>query len=205
MKAPGSAWLAVACVTTSLACCITVARSDDVASENDNVARRTTESDDRATERSNSPPVDLARDRAKILHEAYAATLEVMHQRYFHGDTAIVPARALEDVFAEMQRGSKVEARWISVNLKPMSVNHKPKSNFEKRAAKAIADGQEHFEAVEDGYYRRAGAIPLASGCVTCHGGFFKAQSKTPKFAGLVISVPLDEIHPVRDEKDGDE
>ena len=136
-------------------------------------------------------PLGLARDRAKILHEVYAATLEVMHHRYFHGDRAVVPARALEDVFAEMQETSSVEARWIAVNMPPMSINHKPKTDFERRAVEALADGKEHFEEVEDGYYRRAGAIPLANECVSCHAGFFKPPSKKPKFAGLVISIPV--------------
>jgi len=135
--------------------------------------------------------VDLARDRAKLMHKIYAATLDVMHDRYFHGDRAIVPARAMEDVFAEIQRQSGARARWIAVNLEPMSVDHEAESDFEKRAAKEIAAGKTEVEVVEGGYYRRAGAIPLTSNCVSCHAGFFRKPSKKPKFAGLVISVPI--------------
>ncbi|HVA49888.1 MAG TPA: hypothetical protein VNH11_26210 [Pirellulales bacterium] len=72
-----------------------------------------------------------------------------------------------------------------------MSLSHKPKSDFEKAAAKETADGNEEYELVEDGYYRRAGAIPLTSGCVNCHAGFFKAPPKSPRFAGLIISMPV--------------
>lgn len=136
-------------------------------------------------------PVALARDRARLMHDVYAATLHVMHERYFHGERAMVPARALEDVFTEIKRQSRTDARWIAVNLKAMSINHEPKSDFEKSAAKAIAEGKSELEVVEDGYYRRAGAIPLADGCISCHAGLFKEASKTPKFAALVISVPL--------------
>jgi hypothetical protein len=139
----------------------------------------------------NRVPVTLARDRAKTMHDIYAATLEVMHHRYFHGDRAVVPARAMEDVFTEIQRHSKIEARWISASMDPMSLDHKPESGFEKRAAQEIAAGKSDVEVIEDGYYRRAGAIPLSAGCVSCHGGFFRTPSKTPKFAGLVISVPI--------------
>ena len=135
--------------------------------------------------------VAVARDRAKLMHDIYAATLDVMHERYFHGARAIVPARAMEDVFAEIKRQSKVEAHWIAVNMKAMSINHEPKSEFEKRAAKEIAAGKTALEVVEDGYYRRAGAIPLANNCISCHDGFFKEPSKTPRFAGLVISIPV--------------
>jgi hypothetical protein len=46
---------------------------------------------------------------------------------------------------------------------------------------------------VEEGYYRRAGAIELESSCVQCHMGFFKELPKTPRYVGLVISVPFAE------------
>lgn len=136
-------------------------------------------------------PVAVARERVELMHSIYAATLEVLHHRYFHDSRATVPARAMEDVFAEIARQSKVEANWISVNTRAMSLSHEPKTEFEKAAAKEIADGKEEFAQVEGGYYRHAGAIPLASSCVNCHAGFFKAPPKSPRFAALVISVPV--------------
>ncbi len=135
--------------------------------------------------------LELARDRAKMMHEVYLATLEVMHHRYFHQDRAIVPARAMEDVFDRMKESSMIEAKWISVNMKAMSIDHEPESDFEKQAALEIAAGKKEVEIIKDGYYRRAGVIPLASGCVACHGGFFKDSGKDPKYAGLVISLPI--------------
>lgn len=137
--------------------------------------------------------VEVARDRAKVMHDVYSATLEVMHDRYFHDERAIVPARALEDVFAELDKQSHVKARWISVNTKPMSIQHEPKSDFEKKAAEAIAAGKSELELVENGYYQRAGAIPLSAGCVSCHTGFFSGAPKSPRFAALVIRIPIDE------------
>lgn len=137
--------------------------------------------------------LDVARDRAQVMHDVYEATLEVMHHRYFHGNRATVPARAMHDIFSIIERQSKVKARWISVNMKPMSIDHEPETKFEKAAAKAIAKGKSHIDVVENGYYRRAGAIPLSVGCVGCHGGLSSNPSTTPKFAGLVISVPVRE------------
>lgn len=140
--------------------------------------------------------LEVARDRARLMHEIYVATLDVMHHRYFHGERAIIPARAMEDVFTHMKEHSASEARWIGVNLKPMSVSHEPKTAFEKRAAEELATGKATFDAVENGYYRHAGAILLTDGCVNCHGGFFKEQTKSPKYAGLVISIPVKESSP---------
>jgi len=135
--------------------------------------------------------VEKARERARLLHQVYATTLDVMHERYFHGARAMVPARAMEDIFEELERTDHIKARWISVNTEPMSLNHKPKSDFEKEAADALADGQPHFERIAGGVYQRATPIPLASGCVNCHTGFFKGTPKSPRFAGLVISIPV--------------
>lgn len=135
----------------------------------------------------------VARDRAKVMEDVYKTTLDVIHHRYFHGERAAVPARAMEDVFAEMKRQSKVEARWISINTKAMSINHDPKTDFELRAVKELGDEKTEIEAVEDGYYRRAGVIPLTSGCLSCHEGLFKSSSKVQRYAGLVISIPIRE------------
>ena len=134
----------------------------------------------------------VARDRARLMHEIYVATLDVMHQRYFHGQRAIVPARAMEDIFAELKRQTDIEARWISVNVKAMSIHHEPSSEFEKTAAKELAAGNPDFEAIEDGVYRRAGAIALSGGCIGCHEGFGKKPTPGPKFAALTIAIPID-------------
>ena len=136
--------------------------------------------------------LEVARERAQLMHELYGATLDVMHHRYFHGERAIVPARAMEDIFDRIKSRSQAEARWISVNMKPMSISHKPKTEFEKRAAEEISRGSDYAEIVEDGFYRRAGAIPLRGECVSCHGGFFRETTRAAKFAGLVISIPVD-------------
>jgi hypothetical protein len=132
-----------------------------------------------------------ARQRAELMHAIYAETLHVMHERYFHGSRAIVPARAMEDIFKAMRRQSGVEARWLSVNVRAMSIHHEPKTEFERAAAKDIAAGQPAVEAIADGYYRRAGAIEMTPGCVACHDGFGKPPSNVPKFAALVISIPV--------------
>ena len=135
--------------------------------------------------------VTSAREQARLAHQIYAATLDAMHHHFFRNDRSVLPARAMEDVFSDIAKQSGVNARWISVNTKPMSIHHEPKSEFEKKAAAEIAAGKEHYEFVEDGFYRRAGAIPLGAGCVGCHNGFFSAPPKSPRFAALVISVPV--------------
>ncbi|WP_010583752.1 c-type heme family protein [Schlesneria paludicola] len=135
--------------------------------------------------------VDVAKDRALVMHQIYSATLDVMHRHYFHANKSVLPARAMEDVFADVAKETSSNARWISVNTKPMSVDHEPKTDFERKAAREIAAGKSEFSSIEDGYYRRAGAIPLTAGCIGCHSGFFNDPSKTPRYAALIISLPV--------------
>lgn len=132
-----------------------------------------------------------ARERARLLHDVYATTLEVMHQHYFRRDGPVLPARAMEDVFGEMDGLSGTHANWIAVNTKAMSVNHEPKTEFEKKAAAELASGKPEYEFVGKGVFRRAAPIPLRSGCVGCHTEMFSSGGKTGRVAGLVVSVPI--------------
>lgn len=132
-----------------------------------------------------------ARDRAKLLHGVYSATLDSIHHHYFRRERAVLPARAMEDVFAEVDRQSNVKSRWIAVNTPAMSINHEPETDFEKKAAAELGDGKAAYERVEKGWYHRAGAIPLGAGCVGCHTKFGATNDKTPRFSGLVISIPV--------------
>lgn len=148
---------------------------------------------DERSEEADAVSLEVARDRARLLHRVYASTLDVMHDHYFHANRSVLPARAMEDVFADLADQSQIEANWISVNTPAMSVSHEPKTEFEKKAAELIAAGKPFHEQVEKGAYLRAAPIPLTGGCVGCHMGFFRDAGQTPRFAGLVIRIPIDE------------
>jgi len=135
--------------------------------------------------------IDQARDRARLLHDVSIAALESMHRTYFQREKSIIPSFVMEDVFGQVKRQWKVEAHWIAVNMKAMSVDHEPKTPFEKQAAREIAAGETAYEEIENGIYRRAGAVPLGAACVNCHGGFFRDPGNAPKYAGLVISLRI--------------
>jgi hypothetical protein len=134
-----------------------------------------------------------ARARAKLMHEIYSNTLAVTHHHYFRQEGKTLPARAMEDVFEAIEKDTGIMTRWLAVNTPPMSVNHDVKTAFEKKAAEELTAGKTEYERVEDGYYRRVGVIPLGVGCVGCHTKQFQMPAKTPRFAGLVISIPVTE------------
>lgn len=187
MKSPiGSSWLIPSCLAAGAVCLLGVMltfHSAPSASASEQRGGKP-DGDDRV-------PLAVARERAALAHLIYSATMDVIHRHYFRKGQPVLPARAMEDVFAEVAEQSKVEGRWIAVNTKAMSIHHEPKTEFEKQAASAIAAGQEQFELVGKGYYRSARAIPLSEGCVNCHTGMFRSPAKSPSYAGLVISIPI--------------
>jgi hypothetical protein len=135
--------------------------------------------------------VTAARERAKLLHDIYSTTLDAIHHHYFRREGAVIPARAMEDVFREMAGLSGTMANWISVNTKAMSIDHKPMTDFEKTAVEEITAGKEAYELVGKHFYRRAARIPLGTNCIGCHDGMLSSSNKLPRWAGLVISIPL--------------
>ena len=139
----------------------------------------------------NRVAVSVARDRAELIHRMVADTLEVVHKHYFRREGSVLPARAFDDVFARIEKRSNAKVRWIAVNAPAMNIDNEPKSDFEKKAAEELAAGKAEFNRVENGYYLRAGPIPLGVGCVRCHTKFAAVAVKKPLLAGLVIAIPV--------------
>jgi len=145
--------------------------------------------DSTATEQ-RPPSLNEARQRAKVLHELCHATLQIVHRRYYREDEGLpIPARTMESVFKAMHEQFPVTFHWISVNAKPMNVDHEPKSSFEKAAAKALAAGEDHFERIADKRFHYAAPVILANECLKCHSPL--RTSNRELAAGLVITMPI--------------
>ncbi len=136
--------------------------------------------------------VSEARGQARLLHEVLHSTLLIVHRKYYREDEKLpIPSSVLDDVFEEMQHKQNIKFRWISVNAEAMNIDHEPKTEFEKRAAEAISSGKKEFEQVENGTYRHVGTICLPSQCLKCH--MPNRRSTATRFAGLIISMPVNE------------
>jgi hypothetical protein len=138
------------------------------------------------------PTVPQARSRAKLLHDVYTDTLDVIHRDYFRkgGDRKVVPSRALETIFQWQKYRTKIEARWLAVNANVMHTDHEPQDDFEKAAVRALASGQQEYELATEGRYRRAVAVPLNDSCLKCH-LVQRSGKPRPRVAALVISMPV--------------
>lgn len=113
-----------------------------------------------------------------------------MHRDYFREDQKLkLPAKSLEEVFDEMARNQNVTLAWIAVNTKAMSLKHKPRTDFELAAAKALASGKQEFVSEINGTLHFAGMIRLSAHCLKCHAP--GRTSNDDRAAGLIISIPL--------------
>lgn len=139
-----------------------------------------------------APPGTIAeaRARAMLLHETIAGALQVMHRDFFdEEDVRAIPSASLEDVFHELLKSHDVTVRWLIVDTDVVNVDHEAQDSFEENAAKSLAKGQPRFETIEEGRYRYAGPIRLASQCLKCH---VKDRTSTDeRTAGLLIAMPL--------------
>lgn len=125
-----------------------------------------------------------------MLHEAFHATLQFVHDEYYRPDQRLtLPASTLERVFGELERRHKVRLRWLAVNAQAMNVDHTPRDEFEKAAVAALISGKDEFDRMEKGVYRYTGKITLTSSCLKCH---LPARTDTRvRAAALAISIPL--------------
>jgi hypothetical protein len=137
------------------------------------------------------PSVDEARERARLLHGTIHDTLQLVHAQYYREDEGLmIPAASLKLVFQRLAEREGIKLRWLVVDGRAMNIDHNPKDEFEKEAAKALASGKEEYEVTADGVYRHAGSISLNAECLKCH--MPSRSSNKSRTAGLVISVPFE-------------
>lgn len=143
-----------------------------------------------AAELQPAPTEQEAQGRARLLHEAFHATLQYVHHEYYREDEQLpLPAATLERVFKEVATRQHVKLRWLAVNAQAMNVEHSARDDFENASVAALAAGKPEFARVEQGVYRHAGAITLSSECLKCH--VPGRTSNKDRTAALVISIPL--------------
>ena len=154
------------------------------------------DSSEKADQVADKLTVPEARRQTKLLHDTYIATLHTVHRSYFDKDEReIIPARAMEEVFRQIDAEIGGKTRWIAVNTPAMNIDHNPKEGFEKDAARELKQGKHEFERVEDGIFLRAGAVSLFASCTKCHLSGLRPQQKVRSLAGLIISMPVKQAH----------
>lgn len=136
------------------------------------------------------PSLDNLRRQAEILHTTIHATLQLVHDRYYHEDEALpIPAAVLKEMFPHLESEQQVKLRWLAVEGLAMNSDHKPRTPFELDAAEALKSGRNSYEKTVEDRYLRAAPITLTNHCLKCH--VPDRKNTNPRTAGLIISLPL--------------
>lgn len=144
----------------------------------------------RTEEPARSVVVQQARRQAEILHDTLHSTLQVVHHRYYREDEGLLlPAAALREIFADVEKRQKIELHWLAVEGEVMNTDHRARDEFEQAAVTALKADRPYHEEVTDKAYRRAGPITLKNECLKCH--VPDRKSTEDRTAGLVITIPL--------------
>ena len=131
-----------------------------------------------------------ARERARLLHGTIHDTLQLVHARYYREDEGLmIPAANLEHVFRGIADRNGIKLGWLVVDGRAMNIDHEPRDEFEKEAARALASGKAEHEVSAAGVYRYAGPITLRAECLKCH--LPSRSSNKSRTAGLLISMPV--------------
>ena len=134
--------------------------------------------------------VAQARRQAEILHDTLHTTLQVVHHRYYREDEGLLlPAAALREIFADIEKRQKIELHWLAVEGEVMNTDHRAKDDFELAAVAALKADKPFHEEVTATTYRRAGPITLRNECLKCH--VPDRKSTEDRTAGLVITISL--------------
>lgn len=135
-------------------------------------------------------PVQAAPLIAKALHDAMHSALRVSHDRYYREDEGlIIPAAALQEVFADVKKTRNITLRWLVVEGQAMNIDHEAQDDFEKAAVIALIAGKEFHAETTAKRYRRAAPITLSNHCLKCH--VPDRRSTRDRKAGLIVSIPL--------------
>ena len=140
--------------------------------------------------------------RPSALREA--ATEKRMHDQAIVEAAEHGPLQSLTDRELEVRHQPLTIYPWNAQRRVRAWVRFGPESvRLDARIVRstALAAGKGDFEAVDGTVYRRAAPIPLTGGCVGCHTGFFKDPPKSPRFAGLIISMPVSDPSTAAEDK----
>lgn len=113
-----------------------------------------------------------ARDQVKMLDSLYKTAVVSVTKRYEEGPPAIKVAM---DVFGAMEKDGWHKAKLVDASGTPQNEANLPKTDFEKRAAKAMQAGKPYYEEVDGEGAKRtlrvATIVPaVLKRCASCHG-----------------------------------
>jgi hypothetical protein len=140
------------------------------------------------------PAVERAKKQAKMLDTLYKSAIVLITENYVDGNESLAAGDAFQALFKTMKDNDFHEVRLLDATGDPYDTDNEPKTDFEKKAIKALLDGKPIYErVVKDGdkrYLLSATPIPVVmEKCTWCHGSYEDAEGP---IGALSLKLPLE-------------
>lgn len=139
------------------------------------------------------PVVERARKQAKMLDTLYKTAIVLITENYVDGSESLAAGDAFQALFKAMKENGFHEVRLLDATGDAYDPDNEPKTEFEKKAIKALLAGKPIYEQiVKEGDKRfllSATPIPVVMDkCTLCHSNY-KGVSGPIGALGLKIPV----------------
>ncbi len=136
--------------------------------------------------------VERTREKVRMLDDLYKGFVVQITKTYVEARESTPAATVTKRVFKHMEKNGWHTGRLIDGTGKPLNRENAPRTEFEKKAMKAILDGKPYVDEVgtRDGkaVLRAATVVPVVmKQCITCHPG----HKEGDVLGALVYEVPI--------------
>ncbi len=157
-------------------------------------AKRSDAKANEAGKREEGPAVTRAKRQAKMLDTLYKSAIVLITENYVDGSESLAAGDAFQALFKTMKDNGFHEVRLLDATGDPYDSDNEPKTEFEKKAVKALLDGKPIYERiVKEGDKRfllSATPIPVVmEKCTMCHSSYEDAKGP---IGALGFKIPLE-------------
>lgn len=140
------------------------------------------------------PAIKRAQKQAKMLDTLYKTAIVLITENYVDGSESLAAGDAFQALFKSMKDNGFHEVRLLDATGDAYDSDNEPKTEFEKKAIKALLDGKPIFEqVVQEGDKRflwSATPIPVVmEKCTMCHSSY---EGVKGPIGSLALKIPLD-------------
>ena len=141
-----------------------------------------------------SPEMERTRKQAKMLDTLYKTAIVLITENYVTGKESLAAGDAFQALFKSMKENGFHEVRLLDATGEPYDPDNEPKSDYEKKAIKAILAGANIYEEVvregDKRYLLSTTPIPVVMDkCVTCHAHY---EGKKGAIGALGLKIPVE-------------
>lgn len=131
-----------------------------------------------ASPKTNGDPAILrAQKQAKMLDTLYKTAIVLITENYVTGKESLAAGDAFQALFKSMKDNGFHEVRLLDATGNPYDSDNTPKTDFEKKAVKALKEGKAIYEEIvtekDQRYLLSATPIPVVmQKCTLCHSNY---------------------------------